>query len=332
MSALELTDVEVVYQRKNRTPVRAVAGVSLSVERGQIIGLVGESGCGKSTLAKAAVGLTPLTAGSILFQGKPVVPLQRRARDSELARLQMVFQDATSSLNPRRTVGSQIADALDILGLTPRNQRSARVGELLEQVGLSPSAQGRYPHQFSGGQQQRIAIARALAADPSVIVLDEPLSALDASAQAQVANLLVSLCRELDIGMLLISHDLALVNQIADEVAVMYLGVIAEQAPTGQLWNTPRHPYTEALIGAIPLADGEKAPPAILPGEVPDPANPPPGCRFHTRCPFVFDQCRIDVPPLISAEEGRTQACWLRRTGDNPAGTRPDDQELTPHR
>ncbi|HET8591711.1 MAG TPA: ABC transporter ATP-binding protein [Nakamurella sp.] len=316
MTALELTDVEVVYQRKHRSPVRAVAGASISVERGQIVGLVGESGCGKSTLARAAVGLVAPTAGTVAFHGRPVSALGRRSRSPELARLQMVFQDPQSSLNPRRTVGSQLSDALDILNLVPRRQRPARVAALLEQVGLTAGARDRYPHQFSGGQRQRIAIARALAADPSVIVLDEPLSALDASAQAQVANLLVRLCRDLDIGMLLISHDLAIVNQIADEVAVMYLGLIVEQAPTGQLWRSPRHPYTEALIGAIPHADGLKSQPTILPGEVPDPAAPPPGCRFHTRCPLVFDRCRTEVPPLISVEPGRTQACWLQRTGD----------------
>jgi peptide/nickel transport system ATP-binding protein len=316
VTALELTDVEVVYQRKHRSPVRAVAGASISVERGQIVGLVGESGCGKSTLARAAVGLVAPTAGMVAFHGRPVSALGRRSRSPELARLQMVFQDPQSSLNPRRTVGSQLSDALDILNLVPRRQRPARVAALLEQVGLTAGARDRYPHQFSGGQRQRIAIARALAADPSVIVLDEPLSALDASAQAQVANLLVRLCRDLDIGMLLISHDLAIVNQIADEVAVMYLGLIVEQAPTGQLWRSPRHPYTEALIGAIPHADGLKSQPTILPGEVPDPAAPPPGCRFHTRCPLVFDRCRTEVPPLISVEPGRTQACWLQRTGD----------------
>jgi peptide/nickel transport system ATP-binding protein len=316
VSALELADVEVVYDRRHRSPVRAVAGASVSVERGQIVGLVGESGCGKSTLARAAVGLVAPSAGTVSFHGRPVTPLRRRSRSAELARLQMVFQDPQSSLNPRRTIGSQLSDALDILDLVPRQQRPGRVGALLEQVGLSASARDRYPHQFSGGQRQRIAIARALAAEPSVIVLDEPLSALDASAQAQVANLLVQLCRDLDIGMLLISHDLAIVNQIADEVSVMYLGLIVEEAPTGELWRSPRHPYTEALIGAIPHADGLKSQPTILPGEVPNPAAPPDGCRFHTRCPLVFDRCRTEVPPLISVEPGRRQACWLQRTGD----------------
>jgi oligopeptide/dipeptide ABC transporter ATP-binding protein len=312
--ALELTDVEVVYQRRHRSSVRAVAGASISVKPGQILGLVGESGCGKSTLARAAVGLVEPSAGSVLFHGEPVKPLGLRSRSASLTGLQMVFQDPQSSLNPRRTVGSQLADALEIVRRTPRQGHPARVEELLEQVGLPASASTRYPHQFSGGQRQRIAIARALAADPTVMVLDEPLSALDASAQAQVANLLVRLCRELEIGMLLISHDLAIVNQVADEVAVMYLGLIVEQAPTGELWRSPRHPYTEALIGAIPQADGERSQPTVLPGEVPNPAAPPPGCRFHPRCPLAFDKCRTETPPLLTVETGRTQACWLQRS------------------
>lgn len=317
-AALEIQDVEVVYQRRHRTPLRAVAGASLTVRRGQILGLVGESGCGKSTLARAAVGLVAPTAGQVLFQGTPVVPLGRRARSVEQAKLQMVFQDPQSSLNPRRTAGAQLADALDILNLVPRKGRPARVTELLSQVGLPATAAERYPHQFSGGQRQRLAIARALAAEPSVIVLDEPLSALDASAQAQVANLLEQLCRDLQIGMLLISHDLALVNQIADEVAVMYLGLVVERAPTRALWTAPAHPYTQALIAAIPLADGNHSKPLVLPGEVPDPAQPPPGCRFHPRCPVAIDKCRTEVPPLVSIEDGRSEACWLRGPVDLP--------------
>lgn len=316
--ALELTAVEVVYQRKNRSPVRAVAGASISVDAGQIVGLVGESGCGKSTLARAAVGLVAPSAGEVAFHGRPVTALGRRSRATSLRGLQMVFQDPQSSLNPRRTVGSQVADALDTHDIVPRARRPERVAELLEQVGLPAEARSRYPHQFSGGQRQRIAIARALAADPSVMVLDEPLSALDASAQAQVANLLVKLCRELNIGMLLISHDLAIVNQVADQVAVMYLGLIVEQSPTGELWRSPRHPYTEALIGAIPRADGEGTQPVTLAGEVPNPAAPPAGCRFHPRCPAAFDRCRVETPALVSIEPGRTQACWLRRTGSTP--------------
>jgi oligopeptide/dipeptide ABC transporter ATP-binding protein len=318
LSALELSDVVVEYERRGLGGVRAVAGASLEVERGQIVGLVGESGCGKSTLARAAVGMVAPVAGTIRFEGREVKSLTRGARPRELARLQMVFQNPFSSLNPRRRVGEQIGDALAVLGLAPRRQRAALVGQLLEQVGLSTAAARGYPHEFSGGQRQRIAIARALAASPSVIVLDEPLASLDASAQAQIANLLVALARELELGLLLISHDLAIVRHVADTVAVMYLGLIAETAPTRQLWATPLHPYTEALIAAVPHADGAGTLPEALPGEVPDPSRPPPGCRFHPRCPYAFDRCSVEEPPLVELAPSRAAACWLQRPGDPP--------------
>jgi oligopeptide/dipeptide ABC transporter ATP-binding protein len=316
LSALQLTDVVVEYERRGLGPVRAVAGASLAVDRGQIIGLVGESGCGKSTLAKAAVGMVAPLSGTVQFEGREVSPLRRGARPRELARLQMVFQNPFSSLNPRRKVGEQIGDALAILGLEQRRQRAERIAELLEQVGLRAGAARGYPHEFSGGQRQRIAIARALAASPSVIVLDEPLASLDASAQAQIANLLVSLARELDLGLLLISHDLAIVRHVADAVAVMYLGLIAETAPTRELWATPLHPYTEALIEAVPHADGAGTLPEALPGEVPDPSKPPEGCRFHPRCPYVFDRCRSEEPPLVELAHARSAACWLQQPGE----------------
>ena len=312
MSALELHDVEVTYERRGRESVRAVAGASLIVERGQIVGLVGESGCGKSSLARAAVGLVKASAGEIHFEGREVAPLTRRARPRELTRLQMVFQNPYSSLNPRRKIGSQIADGGGGGG-------RKRVAELLELVGLPPNAATRFPHQFSGGQRQRIAIARALAADPSVIVLDEPLASLDASAQAQIANLLVNLSRELGLSLLLISHDLAIVRHVADVVSVMYLGVMVETAPTRSLWEIPLHPYTEALIGAVPLADGSGFLPEALPGEVPDPAHPPSGCRFHPRCPYAFERCPRDEPPLLPVTEIRRAACWLQEPGGPPA-------------
>ena len=318
MSALELRNVVVEYERRGLDPVRAVAGASLAVERGQIVGLVGESGCGKSTLARAAVGMVAPLAGTIQFEGREVKPLTRGARPRELAPLQMVFQNPFSSLNPRRRVGEQIGDALAVLGLVPRPQRAARIAELLEQVGLPKGAARGYPHEFSGGQRQRIAIARALAASPSVIVLDEPLASLDASAQAQIANLLVALARELELGLLLISHDLAIVRHVADAVVVMYLGLIAETAPTRQLWATPLHPYTEALIAAVPHADGAGTLPEALPGEVPDPSRPPPGCRFHPRCPYAFDRCYTEEPVLVELVPGRSASCWLQRTGDPP--------------
>jgi peptide/nickel transport system ATP-binding protein len=314
VTALELRDVEVDYHRRGGAHVRAVAGASLTVERGQIVGLVGESGCGKSSLARAAVGLVAPSAGTVLFEGREVTPLTRRARPRDLVRLQMVFQNPFSSLNPRRKIGSQIADGID--GVP---SATARVRELLELVGLPAAAARRYPHQFSGGQRQRIAIARALAADPSVIVLDEPLASLDASAQAQVANLLVTLSRELELSLLLISHDLAIVRHVADAVSVMYLGVMVETGATRPLWQVPLHPYTEALIGAVPTTDGSGVLPEALPGEVPDPANPPAGCRFHPRCPYVFERCTAEEPPLIPLADGRRSACWLQGAGAPPA-------------
>jgi peptide/nickel transport system ATP-binding protein len=318
LSALELKDVVVEYERRGLGPVRAVAGASLKVERGQIVGLVGESGCGKSTLARAAVGMLEPVAGTIRFEGREVKPLTRGARPHELARLQMVFQNPFSSLNPRRKIGDQIGDALAVLRLAPRPQRAARVAELLEQVGLPAGASRGYPHEFSGGQRQRVAIARTLAASPSVIVLDEPLASLDASAQAQIANLLAALARELELGLLLISHDLAIVRHVADAVAVMYLGRIAETSPTRELWATPLHPYTEALIAAVPHADGAGTLPEALPGEVPDPSRPPAGCRFHPRCPYAFDRCEVEEPAIVELAPGRAAACWLQRPGDPP--------------
>ena len=315
---LELRDVEVVYERRGRERVRAVAGASLTVERGQIVGLVGESGCGKSSLARAAVGLVRPAAGHVTFEGREVRPLTRRARPRELARLQMVFQNPYSSLNPRRKVGSQLADALDALGLAPRRGRRARIAELLELVGLPAAAAARYPHQFSGGQRQRIAVARALAAEPSVLVLDEPLASLDASAQAQLANLLVDLSRRLSLSLLLISHDLAIVRHVADVVSVMYLGVMVETGPTQSLWSLPLHPYTEALIGAVPSPDGLGVLPDALPGEVPDPARPPAACRFHPRCPYAFERCSREDPLMLESAPGRRAACWLQ-AGRPPA-------------
>jgi oligopeptide/dipeptide ABC transporter ATP-binding protein len=322
MSALEIRELVVEYERRGDLPVRAVAGASIDVDRGQIVGLVGESGCGKSTLARAAVGMVAPTSGTVGFEGHDVRPLTRGARPRELSRLQMVFQNPFSSLNPRRRIGEQIAEPLTTLGLAARGQRRARVAQLLEQVGLPEGAARGFPHEFSGGQRQRIAIARALAADPSVIVLDEPLASLDASAQAQLANLLVELARKLDLGLLLISHDLAIVRHVANTVAVMYLGEIVESAPTEELWTMPLHPYTEALIRAVPRADGAGTLPEALTGEVPDPARPPAGCRFYPRCAYQHERGRDEGPPLVDVAPGRRAACWLQREGDAPAPPR----------
>ena len=310
MSVLEIDSLEVTYERRDRARFQAVAGASLAIGQGEIVGLVGESGCGKSSLARAAVGLVAPTAGTVRFEGRPVVPLTRRARSADLTRLQLVFQNPYSSLNPRRRVGDQVGDGI-AAGGTGRSGKTARVVELLELVGLPSNARSRYPHEFSGGQRQRIAIARALAADPSLIVLDEPLASLDASAQAQVANLLLDLSQRLSLSLLLISHDLAIVHHVADVVSVMYLGKIVESGATEALWADPQHPYTEALIGAVPHPDGTGTMPEVLPGEVPDPAMPPRGCRFHPRCPHVMDVCRTDEPPLEPIGESRLAACWL---------------------
>jgi len=319
MSLLEMRDVEVVYQRRDGTPVPAVAGASLDVEAGEIVGLVGETGCGKSSLAKAAVGLVPVAAGTVTFEGHPVHVLGRRARARSERRIQLVFQNPYESINPRRTIGAQVADAFAIGRTLPKSSWQSRVDDLLHRVGLPHQVARRFPHQLSGGQRQRIAIARALAADPAMIVLDEPLSALDSSVQAQVANLLVDLARDLHVGMLLISHDLAIVRHVAHRTAVMYLGVVVETARTADLWKKPMHPYTQALIDAIPHADGAGLLPAALTGEIPDPARPPSGCRFHPRCPHVMDRCLVDIPQLEAKDGGHRVACWLY---ERPVATR----------
>ena len=310
MSVLAAGGVEVSYPGAGQ-PVRAVAGVDLTVEAGEVLGLVGESGCGKSSLARALVGLVAPSAGTVTFDGAPVQVLGRRARPAAQRRLQMVFQDPYSSLNARRRVGDQIADAIRLAGGGGRRRHPGAVGALLQRVGLDPAMRNRYPHEFSGGQRQRIAVARALAADPTVIVADEPISALDASAQAQVANLLVGLARTEGVAVVFISHDLAIVRQVADRTAVMYLGTVVEVGPTETLWTDPQHPYTRALIDAVPTPDGSGRLPADLPGDVPDPAAPPPGCRFHPRCPVVTPDCPTWQPVLRMQEPGHAAACIL---------------------
>ncbi|MFG2062335.1 ABC transporter ATP-binding protein [Micromonospora sp. NPDC048871] len=304
---LRISQVQVEYRARGGGRVQAVAGVDLQVAPGQIVGLVGESGCGKSSLARVAVGLTPPSAGEVSFAGRPITPLGWRRRPETEIGLQMVFQNPYASLNPRRTIGAQLRDGIP--ATVTGAAREARVTELLDRVGMPAEAADRYPHQFSGGQRQRLAIARALAPQPRMIIADEPVTALDASSQAQVVNLLVGLVRELDMGMLFISHDLALVHEIADVTAVMYLGRIVETAPTRDLWRDPRHPYTRALIDAVPQIGPTPRLPATLAGEVPDPANAPTGCRFRPRCAHAFAPCG-DQPPHLDLG-GRSAACWL---------------------
>ena len=308
-NVLQLSGIAVEYGRRG-TRVRAVDGVDLTVARGEIVGLVGESGCGKSTLARAAVGLEPLAAGTVTFEGRDVTPLGRRRRPDYLRGLQMVFQDPYESLNPRRKVGELIADGAQLSGGS-RKEGLRRAAELLERVGMPAAAVDSFPHEFSGGQRQRIAIARTLATSPSCLIADEPISALDASAQAQVANLLSDLVNDSDLGLVLVSHDLSVVRQVADRVAVMYLGRIVEIGMTETVWAGPQHPYTEALVAAIPRADGAGVLPVDLPGDVPDPANPPSGCRFHPRCPIAQESCS-ELDQQLAPVAGREIACHIR--------------------
>jgi oligopeptide/dipeptide ABC transporter ATP-binding protein len=314
LSALELTDVVVEYERRGLPPVRAVAGASLEVDRGQIVGLVGESGCGKSTLARAAIGMVAPLSGTIQFEGREVKPLSRGSRPRELARLQMVFQNPFSSLNPRRRVGEQIGDALAVLGLAPRQERPLRIAELLEQVGLPAGAARGYPHEFSGGQRQRIAIARALALEPSLVVANEPVSALDVSVQSQILNLVADLKARLGLSLIFISHDLSVVRHVSDRVAVLYFGRVVEIAAAGELYARPAHPYTQALLAAIPRIGRRRPDQTLVAGELPDPANPPRGCAFAARCPKAMPVCREISPALVGrAVDGgsRAVACHL---------------------
>ena len=307
---LNVSGVTVDYDRRGER-VRAVSGVDLTLNAGEILGLVGESGCGKSTLGKAIVGILKSSNGEVIFDGEKVAKLTRGQRPKHFRNLQMVFQDPYGSLNPRRKIGAQIADGL-VVGGTSKKDALVAAGELLEKVGLPGDAVDRYPHEFSGGQRQRISIARALAASPTTIVADEPISALDTSSQAQVANLLVNLVEEYGMGMVFISHDLSIVRRISDRVAVMYLGKIVEIGTVDQIWSNPTHPYTRALISAIPHADGTGFMPQDLPGDVPNPMSPPSGCRFHPRCPLAIPICSEVEPAFIQIHDGRSVACHLQ--------------------
>jgi peptide/nickel transport system ATP-binding protein len=313
---LNLKNVAVEYDRHGRK-VRAVAGVDLTLNSGEILGLVGESGCGKSTLGKAIVGILSPITGEIVFDGQKVKKLTRGKRPEHFRNLQMVFQDPYGSLNPRRKIGMQIADGLIVAGMS-KKLALVKAADLLEKVGLPRNAVDRFAHQFSGGQRQRISIARALAAAPTAIIADEPISALDTSSQAQVANLLVNLVDEFDMGMVFISHDLSIVRRISDRVAVMYLGKIVEVGTVDQIWNNPSHPYTRALISAIPHADGTSFMPKDLPGDVPNPMSPPSGCRFHPRCPLAKPECSSNEPELRRLADGRDVSCVLQTAGSQP--------------
>ena len=302
--------------------VHALDNVSLEVRRGETLGLVGESGCGKSTLGRCLVRLYDVTAGEIRFEGQDITHASRRALRPIRTRMQMVFQDPYASLNPRRRVGDLIAEPLRVHPrpdgqARDRSQIRARLLELMDLVGLQPGHLDRYPHEFSGGQRQRIGIARALALEPSLIVADEPVSALDVSVQAQIVNLLMDLQQRLALTYVFIAHDLSVVRQIATRTAVMYLGSIVETGDTDTVFQRPAHPYTAALIASVPVADpGNTAHRRRVPlqGEVPSPTNPPPGCRFHPRCPKARPLCHEDRPALRTLPDGRTAACHFPLT------------------
>ncbi|MGE0805268.1 MAG: ABC transporter ATP-binding protein [Burkholderiaceae bacterium] len=312
-TVLEVRQLAVRYQTA-AGPLTAVRGVSLTVDRGECVALVGESGCGKSTLGKAIVGLAPPSQGEVFYSGRPVSGLPVSTLRPLRRKVQMVFQDPQSSLNPRLTVGRIIEEPLIVHGLgADHRERIRRVHECLAQVGLEQEAAARYPHEFSGGQRQRVGIARALALSPELIVADECVAALDVSVQAQVVNLLIRLKHQLGFSLLFIAHDLSVVQMIADRVAVMYLGRIVETAPRRRFWSRPLHPYARALIDAAPVPDPRRrrtdAGRLLLDGEVPSPHAPPSGCGFHPRCPFAEARCRTDAPPLQRFADGTEVAC-----------------------
>jgi oligopeptide/dipeptide ABC transporter ATP-binding protein len=301
-----------VHFRSRLGTVHAVDGVSLTIAAGETLGLVGESGCGKSTLGKAIVGLVPPTAGSVRLEGETLTGLSRHAMRPHRRRMQMIFQDPYGSLNARLTIGRIIEEPLIVHNVGDARSRREQVSALMRRVGLHPEAASRYPHEFSGGQRPRIGIARALALNPKLIICDEPVSALDVSVQAQVVNLLHDLQQEMGLSYLFISHDLSVVQHIAQRVLVMYLGKIVESAPRELIWLRPLHPYTRALIAAIPVPDPKVMQPrsdAAIEGEIPSPVDPPSGCRFRTRCPLAAPLCAEQEPMLRQIDDGSFAAC-----------------------
>jgi len=310
MSLLELRNLSKTYPSARRgRAVQAVSDVSLTIEAGEVLGVVGESGCGKSTLGQTLLRLIDPSGGRIIFDGQDITDLPKSQLKAVRRDLQVIFQDPFGALNPRHSVGQIVGEPLLVQGIGTRATRAAKVAELLETVGLPDDAARRYPHEFSGGQRQRIAIARALALDPKLIVADEAVSALDVSVQSQIINLIAGLQRRLGLSILFISHDLSVIRHISDRVAVMYLGRIVEIGATEAIITSPRHPYTQALLSAIPRAGVKGAGRIVLTGDLPDPSNPPSGCAFHTRCPRVMDICRQTRPGLLG--DPHATACHL---------------------
>ena len=301
--------------------VRAVDGVSFAIRRGETLGLVGESGCGKSTIGKTVLKLIEPTGGRILLGGEDVTHLAPRAMWPHRRRIQTIFQDPYSSMNPRLPAGTIVGEPLENFGLSRGAETTARVAALFERVGLRPEAMRKYAHEFSGGQRQRLGIAKALSVNPDVIVADEPVSALDVSVQAQVLNLLIDLQEEYGLAYLFISHDLAVMRHISHRIAVMYLGRIVELTDKRTLFERPLHPYTEALLAAATAPDPRRRRRrrALVQGDVPSPAKPPPGCHFHTRCPYATAECRVTPPPLVEVAPGHQVACLRRPPGGDGA-------------
>jgi oligopeptide transport system ATP-binding protein len=292
--------------------VRAVDGVSFTLREGETLGLVGESGCGKSTLCRALLQLTTPTSGSVRFAGEEMVGRSRRELRPMRRQMQMIFQDPFASLNPRKRVGQIIGDPLELHGLARGAELKRRVQDLLDRVGLQAEHYNRFPHEFSGGQRQRIGIARALALRPKLIVADEPVSALDVSVQAQIINLLEDVQDEFGLSYLFVAHDLGVVRHVSDRIAVMYLGKIVEDSGADELYDKPIHPYTNALLSAVPIPDPKRNSARerlVLEGDVPSPIDPPSGCRFHTRCPWATDVCTSDEPPLLDHRPAHLAAC-----------------------